>query len=167
MRITTLAAVTITLLVVILAGLAGCSSVPAGAAGDTVLYDTDAQREGMTRVGTVDRTELLVAYYGSTVHDRVLRDLRARHAEAESAGDEQRARLLEAQGEAMQEHAHRQLVGDADLGNVIQALGDHLAHVAKEQGLDQIVERGRTTPSSVTRVDVTTEVAAYFTPARS
>jgi hypothetical protein len=154
-------------LVVTSVSVVGCSAVPPRAAGETVLYATGSTPGAMTRVGVVDRTALLVAYYGSARHDRALRDLRARHAAAKAAGHEQLAQMLEAQGEAMQERAHRQLTGDADLGNVIRALGDHLAHVAAEQGLDQIVERGRMTPSSAARVDVTTEVAAYFTPARS
>jgi len=125
-----------------------------------------ASEESAFRIGTFRRTELLVAYYGSTVHDKAIKKLKENHDRAQSAGDLDKVKELEAQGGASQELAHRQLAGEAPLTNVLEQLKDALPAIAKEASVVVIVEQPLYRDPSVREVDVTPWLVKKFEPAR-
>ena len=116
------------------------------------------------RVGTVKRTELLIAYYGSAVHDDYLQDLRQRHEAALAAGDTELAAECERQGNSSQEHAHRQLAGKEGVEDILLKIEDVLAAVMREHDLDMIVEAGSWGIGEAQLIDVTNAVVSGIPP---
>lgn len=147
-----------------LSPLTGCQTGPAAA--HLPWYSVVDIPAAAERVGTVDRTELLVAYYGSQMHDAWLTDLRRRHDAALETGEAELAAQLERQGRASQEHAHRQLAGEAGVEDILVKLDDILAAVAGEHDLDLIVESETLVGEDVQRLDVTQAVVERIAPAR-
>jgi hypothetical protein len=82
------------------------------------------EKEATFRIGTFQRTELMVAFHRSKQHDDVLKELIRQRDEARAAGQDARAKELDAQGAAMQERAHRQLAGEAPITNILTHLKD-------------------------------------------
>lgn len=119
------------------------------------------------RIGTFKRTELLVAYYGSTTHGNVMKELERERDRARSAGDEEKAEKLEAQGSASQEYAHKQLAGEAPLQNVLEHLQDAFPAIAKEAGVMLIVEQPLYRDPSVQETDITPWLVKRFESART
>jgi len=114
-----------------------------------------------TTVGTYDRVELLVAYHKSELHHQRLSGMIKERDEAKARGDLARAAELERMGQAMQDKAHRQLVGKAPLDNIEKDLGDALPRIAEKAGVWKIVDRERLA-SGVAYVDVTPMLIEQF-----
>ena len=114
------------------------------------------------RVGVFDRTEILVAYYGSAIHDEWLRGLERERDEAVARGDSASATAIEARGAAAQEVAHDQLAGKAGLWNILPHIEPSFADIAREKGLVLLVEAPLFAEPGVELVDVTAELAARF-----
>ena len=134
-------------------------------------FATDQQAEARgspwnVRVGTFDRIELLQAYYGSTIHDAVLEALIVERDAAREAGDEARVAEIEARGAASQELAHRQLAGEATLGNILPHLETTFPEIAQERNLVLIVEQPLWAGAEIESVDVTGDLTARFEPAK-
>ncbi|HLN32065.1 MAG TPA: hypothetical protein VK395_30320 [Gemmataceae bacterium] len=111
--------------------------------------------KGCCRVGTFKRRELLVAFYHSKYWDTQLKDLMAQRDKAKSLGDQKKVAELEAAGAALQEEAHRQLLGKAPLTNVLSQLKAELPAIAKEASVSLIVEEPLFQDKSVETVDIT------------
>lgn len=128
--------------------------------------DAPAKEMAAVRVGVFDRTKILVAYYGSEIHDRIMRDLMAKHAAAKGRGDDAEVKRLEAEGAARQDLAHEQLEGKAELVNVIEALRPSFTEVAEAADVSMIVEKPLWIASApaVELVDVTEALAARLPP---
>lgn len=129
-------------------------------------YTTLSTPRTAERIGTVDRTDLLIAYYASAEWDAVLKEMRAERDEAEAAGDEARAEELNAKGQALQDVAHRQLAGRAPLTNILDSLDDVLPDVARRAGVEIIVEEGTWPNEDAQFVDVTEMLLEYIEPAK-
>jgi hypothetical protein len=123
-------------------------------------------RTAALRVGVFDREKLLVAFYHSEFHDRRLAALQAELATATEKGDAAAIQKIEAQGEAMQDLAHRQLAGVATLANVIEPLRLHFADIAKAARVPLIVESPLYREPSVETVDVTANLVELLPPVR-
>jgi hypothetical protein len=117
-------------------------------------------------VGTYNRTELLVAYYGSKQHAAVHQALVRQRDEALARGDKAEARRIERQGEEGQAVAHRQLAGKAPLDNVFEALKDELPAIKSELGVTRLVEDTAKLPGGVKTVDATEALKKRLPPAR-
>ena len=125
-----------------------------------------SSNETVMRIGTFRRVDLLVAYYGSTIHDHWLKELKAKYDQAKTAGDAKKAAELEAQGAASQEFAHQQLAGEAMLTNVLDHLKDAFPAVAQEASVQVIVEQPLYLAKGVEVVDVTDLLVKPFTPVK-
>jgi hypothetical protein len=125
-----------------------------------------ATRQSGTRIGTFQRRELLIAYYGSTIHDRIMKKLKGEWDQAQLAGDMEKVKKLEAEGGASQEYAHKQLAGEAPLNNVIEHLKDAFPKIAADSGVALIIEQPLYRDPSVKEIDVTPMLVKQFEPAR-
>ena len=130
------------------------------------VYVSPGSVEGPRRVGTFRRTDLLVAYYGSQTHDKLLRRWKADYKRAEKAGDKKTMARIEAEGSRLQDVAHRQLAGKASLTNIFAHLSGALPEVARQAEVYAIAEEGRRLSENAEMVDVTEWLVKQFTPAR-
>lgn len=117
------------------------------------------------RVGTVKRTELLIAYHKSATQTAYIRGLIAQRDAAKAAGDSKRVAELEREGEASQDLAHQRLLGKASMKPIIDEVRAKLEAVAKTAGVSSIVEEGSPLPPGAVAIDVTPHVVALFPPA--
>ncbi len=145
----------------------GCSSRMAGPFDPSAWHQEPAASGESLHVGTVKRTEFLVAYYGSAERAEYINGLRAQRDQARAAGDHARAEALEREGAASQEVAHQRLMGKATLAPIIDSIRARLPAIARAAGVSQIVEEGSPVPEGATTVDVTAAVTALFPPART
>jgi hypothetical protein len=114
------------------------------------------------RVGTFKRTEVVVAYYRSSIHDRFLQSLQADRDQAAAAGNQQRVKEIEAKGEAAQNLAHRQLAGEAALENILDHLRKEFPQIAAEAGVKILVEQPLYIDPALKTVDVTDLIIKRF-----
>ncbi len=152
-----------TLALALLGATAGCQQhgAHAGSAGaaDTLMLMPQNATGG---VGTVRRTELLIAYHRSARHAETLRSLIRRRDEAAQAGDADTVAALEHYGAAMQDVAHRQLAGKEPLYTVLLGVEDELRAVMDRHGLARVVEAKR----GVEGLDITDELIAMLPEAQ-
>lgn len=142
---------------------AGCAG---GRSGRTPIYAA-APGGGSVgeRVGVFDRAAVLVAFYGSERQAAETRALIRERDEARARGDARRVRELEAEGSARQDHAHRQLAGEAPLDNIGAALAEGLDRVARDAGVSTIVPEGAQ-PRGAETIDLTDRIVALMPPAQ-
>ena len=147
-------------------GLLGISSMRAEpAAGDAA-----AKASKPLRVGTFDSRAVALAYYRKfltspefTAH---LNKLKEEHDKAKAAGDEEKAKRLEAEGRAGQAHSHAQVFGSAPIDEITAKIKDQLPEIAKQAGVDVIVSKWSLAYRSPDAqfVDVTEPMAKLFKP---
>lgn len=145
--------------VVAVALLAGCKGGTNSAMSQPWYVAPNVGEDGPKKVGLVRRPELLVAYYTSVERAAYIDALTAKRDAAVACGDTALAKQCEAEGEASQDHAHRQLAGKAPLTDIIESLADVLPSIASETGVDAIHESG-TYRGKATTVDITDAVIA-------
>lgn len=104
-----------------------------------------------TKVGTFDRTKVLVAFYRSTQAKQAERD------RALQSGDHRTAARLERWGRDQQELAHRRLVGKAPLDNILAVLQPRLQKFARSAGVAEISEKAKAKPGEEP-VDITDRI---------
>ncbi len=125
----------------------------------------DAGHRDENRVGTFRRVDVLKAYYGSTIHHRQLESLRKEAEEAAKSGDMDRVAKVRSRGLALQELAHRQLMGEAPLTNILDQIKNDLPTIAAKAGVAKIVEQPADQAADAESVDVTDLVVKLFEPA--
>ncbi len=133
----------------------------------------DAPREkpvtGLT-VGTYDSRAIAVAHARSETFTTYLseqfEDLRRALDRARAAGDEEFAEVLEALGPEKQRGLHERAFGTAPVDDLIESLAEHLPELAREQGVDLIVNRWQITwqDPDVELVDVTEALVEVYEP---
>ena len=118
------------------------------------------------RVGTFDSRAVAVAYAGSDVHNRLIKQMMEQHAKAKAAGDKQKTAELEAQGKAQQDQLHQQGFGTASVAGILETIKDQLPAIAKQAGVDVIVSRWDVVYQApgVETTDVTAELIKPFNP---
>jgi hypothetical protein len=116
------------------------------------------------RIGTLHGPSIVVAYYGSDLNRAHMKELHAKRDRARADGDRARVKELEAEGERLQDLAHRQLEGKAPIDEILAALKERLPAAAKEAGVQAIVERVTWAAPGVEVVDVTDAVVAQLHP---
>ena len=117
-------------------------------------------------VGTFDSRLIAVAYYNTEAHMSYVNDLKAEHAEAEESGDTERARELEAIGEASQELAGKQAFSTWPVDNILETIEEKIPEIAKQANVDLIVSRWNIVyqQSGVEFIDVTDVMVKLFNP---
>jgi len=118
------------------------------------------------RIGTFDSRAVALAYYRSPSVMKELAGMRAEFEKAKAAGDETKAKDLEARGPAMQMLMHQQVFSNGSIGNITAAMASRLPEVAKAAGVVAIVSSWELPHSApnVEVVDVTPQVVALFAP---
>lgn len=114
-----------------------------------------AAQENALKIGTFQRREVLIAYYGSARHENWVDELQRQRDEAVAKGDKARAQQIEAQGAESQEVAHQQLAGNAMLNNVLEAVKPALPQIAERAGVQLIIEAPWYANERVQTIDVT------------
>lgn len=114
------------------------------------------------RVGTVSRTEFLIAYYRCAWREADTRALVEKRDACLARGDKAGAAAVEAEGAASQDLAHDRLAGRAPLAPIVDLIRERLPEVAKEAGVARIQEAGAPVPAGATTVDVTERIGALF-----
>ena len=150
-------------------GLVGMSAMRAEpAAGDAA-----GQPAKPMRVGTFDSRAVALAYYRKFYRSpefvASLKKLKEEHDRAKAAGDEEKAKRLEAEGRGGQEHSHSQVFGSAPIDEIMAKIKDQLPNVAKQAGVGLIVSQWSIAYRSPDAqfVDVTEPLAKLFRPDES
>jgi hypothetical protein len=122
------------------------------------------------RVGIFDSRGVALAYYRKFYRSpefvAVINKLKKEHDEAKAAGNNEKAKELEAQGKAGQEHSHSQVFGSAPVDEIIAKINDQIPEIAKAAGVDLIVSKWSVTYRSPDTefIDVTEPMAKLFHP---
>ena len=92
-------------------------------------------------VGTFDSRVIAVAYYNSDAHKKYIEGLKTEHADAEASGNTERARELEALGEASQELAHKQAFSTWPVDNILETIEGKIPEIAEQTNVDLIISK--------------------------
>ena len=117
-------------------------------------------------VGTFDSRVIAVAYYNTEAHMSYVQGLKAEYAEAEASGDTERAKELEAIGDASQELAHKQAFSTWPIDNILEIIEGKIPEIAKQAEVDLIVSKWNIVyqRSGVEFIDVTDVIVKLFNP---
>jgi hypothetical protein len=135
----------------------------------TLATGADPAKKPM-RVGTYDSRAVALAYYRkfyrSPEFTARMKTLEEARDAAKAAGDHEKAKKLEAEGKAEQEHSHSQVFGSAPIDDIVAKIKDQLPQIAKQAGVDMIVSKWSITYRSADAevVDVTEPMAQLFHP---
>jgi hypothetical protein len=116
--------------------------VLAGLTGYATVWAEPLEKEmsgSQVRIGTFDSRAIAIAYYNTEAHASYIEGLKAKHAKAAAAGDKERAKELEAEGEALQELAHKQGFSTWPVDNILETIKGKLSEIAKQADVDVIV----------------------------
>jgi hypothetical protein len=148
-------------------GLAGTLATAAEPAPKNNAADQNAKA---IRVGVYDSRGVALAYLRQFVRSPEfvahMKKLKDDHDKAKAAGDTEKAKQLEAEGQSMQEHSHLQVFGNAPIDEIVAKIKDQLPRIAKEAGVDLIVSKWSLSYQSPEAqfVDVTEPMAKLFQP---
>jgi hypothetical protein len=151
--------------VIALIGISAMRAEPA--AGDA------AQTTKPLRVGTFDSRAVALAYYRkfyrSPEFNAQLKKLKEAHDQAKAAGDEEKAKRLEAEGRGGQAHSHAQVFGSAPIDEIMAKIKDQLPQIAKQADVEVIVSKWSISyrAADAQFVDVTEPMAKLFQPEES
>ncbi len=125
----------------------------------SIMLSTPAARAGTSdktiRVGTFDKAAVTVAFYRSPMWANILRQKKLELEQANKINDIAKIEELNRWGSSSQEIAHRQLMGEAPLDNIMEALTPALPEIARRAGVTMIVPDLPYAISTVQQVDVT------------
>lgn len=117
-------------------------------------------------VGTFDSRAVAIAHYRSDAFDQEMKALKTEFEKAKAAGDEKRAKELEAEGPARQELVHKQGFGTYPVDNILEKITDKLPGIADQAGVDVIVSKWDIAYQrpGVELVDITELMVTLFNP---
>ena len=120
------------------------------------------------RIGVYDSRAIAVAFAGSPMHEKQIRQLRSEHEKAKEAGALDKVARLEAQGKAWQEKAHKQAFSTEPVDDLLVHITNALPEIQKAAGITTIISKwdkaGLKEHSKAERVDVTLELVDAFQP---
>jgi hypothetical protein len=114
------------------------------------------------RAGVFDKRSVVVAFYRSPQWAAAIQAKAAEVEAAKRANDTAKVQELETWGGTHQELAHRQLAGEAPIGNILDALAPGLPEIARSAGVNLIAPDLVFTDPAVQKVDVTDLLLAYL-----
>jgi len=138
---------------VALVGLLCCSAPRACA---------QAGPEARLTVGVFSRSMVVQLFYRSEVWKAKMQTMAEEQNKAVTAGDASKADQIDRELNAMQARAQKQLTGDAPLKNIYDLLQAEWPAIAKEAGVDVIVEMPFYQATGVRVVDVTPFIVKRF-----
>lgn len=107
------------------------------------------------KAGIFDKTAITIAYYRSSLWADVLAQKQIEREQVRKAGDTKKVEELDRWGGSAQELAHKQLMGEADIGNIVEALRPGFSEVAAKAQVSIIVTGLPYSDGTVQTVDVT------------
>lgn len=118
------------------------------------------------RIGIYDSRAVAIAYAGSPIHDRILKDKMAERDKAKADGDEDGVKELEAWGQEHQQRMHHQGFGSAPVTEMLAHIKDQLPRIAADAGVDVIVSKWQLDyiDPDMEPVDITLKIIAPFEP---
>ena len=131
-------------------------------AGNALSGTWSGAQESRLRVGTYDPRAIAVAYAPSRFNPVAQKT--AEHEAAVKAGDQKRAKELEAWGERHQRALHRMAFAGTPVHDLLAHVKEGMARVAAEQHLTLIVQRCDHAGPEVEVVDVTDALVKLFEP---
>ena len=134
-----------------LSTLAAALAVTAGLAGAQTI-----------RAGVFDKQSVVVAFYRSPQWAEVNKAKAAERDAARKANNAAKVKDLEAWGATHQELAHRQLAGEAPIGDILEVLAPGLPEIARRAGVNLIAPDLAFADPTVQTVDVTDLLLAYL-----
>jgi hypothetical protein len=130
-----------------------------------------AQDEGLKRkerIGVYDSRSIAVAFAGSPVHQKQLKQLMVEHKKAKDAGEVETVAKLEAEGKARQEKLHKQAFSTAPVDDLLLYIENALPEIQKITGVTAIVSKwdqaGIGKHAGAETVDVTMKLVDTFQP---
>ena len=120
----------------------------------------------MLRIGTFDSRAIAIAYYNSEAHSDYIKNLKAERDKAKEAGDEERVKELNEEGEASQELAHKQGFSTYPVDNILETIKEKIPDIAKKANVDVIVSKWDIVYQrpGVEFIDVTAELVKIINP---
>ena len=107
------------------------------------------------KVGTFNRTSLIVAFYSSPQWADVLKQKEIERQEAMKANDQEKVKEIEHWGGSAQEMAERQLAGATSIQNIVDLMRPIFPDIAAKAHVSMIVTGLAYADATVERVDVT------------
>lgn len=120
------------------------------------------------RIGIYDSRAVAVAFAGSLVHEKQLRQLMAEHKKAKEAGELETVARLEAEAKARQMKAHKQAFGTAPVDDILAHITNVLPEIQRTADVTAILSKwdktGLKTHPGAEKVDVTMMLVDAFEP---
>ena len=123
--------------------------------------------ESRLTVGIFSRSMIVQVFYRSEVWKAKMQAMADEQNKAVTAGDASKADQIDRDLTAMQARAQKQLAGDAPLKNIYDLLQAEWPAIAKEAGVDMIVEIPLYQATGVRVVDVTPFIVKRFSLKKS
>ena len=123
--------------------------------------------EARLTVGIFSRATVVQVFYRSEVWKAKMQAMAEEQNKAVTAGDASKADQIDRELNAMQARAQKQLAGDAPLKNIYDLLQAEWPAIAKEAGVDMIVETPLYQATGVRVVDVTQFIVKRFSLKKS
>lgn len=102
---------------------------------------TAVPKTTIARVGTYDSRAVAVAYVGTAVHNKDMKELTAEYEKAKNEGNKKRIAELEAQGKAQQVLLHKQGFSTAPVDKILEHIKDRLPEIARKAGVEIILSK--------------------------
>jgi len=111
--------------------------------GMQVMADEPAEKVEKTelRVGTFDSRAVLFAYMDTDIFRNQLKSAEEEHKKAKDAGDNAKAKRIEAAMQASQKRVHRAGFSTGRVDEILVHIKDKLPGIAKKAGVDVIVSK--------------------------
>ena len=110
------------------------------------------------KVGTFDRTSIVLAFYGSPMWSAKLNAAQAEKDKAKAAGDQKKVAELNKWGQNQQKLAHKQMMGNTPIDNILETMKPMFAAVEAQAHVTTIMPEGSGTNKTVATVDVTDQL---------
>lgn len=144
-------------LALIVGGLMVAFVIPAGE------QPTPAGKDPALRVGVFDSRAVAVAYFHSK-HNTQIAKLMEEDRSAKAAKDEKKIAELRTKGKKLQDKFHLQGFGKVPVDDLLACMKDSLPGVAKEAGVDLIVDDFSWAAAGVQTIDVTDRLVKLYEP---
>jgi hypothetical protein len=118
--------------------------------------------EARLTVGIFSRATIVQVFYRSEMWKARMQAMAEEQNKAVTAGDASKADQIDRELNTMQARAQKQLIGDAPLKNIYDLLQAEWPAIAKEAGVDMIVEMPLYQATGVRVVDVTPFIVKRF-----
>lgn len=107
------------------------------------------------KVGVFSRSTLLKAFYSSEIWAKRMQKIFDEYLEAEKRDDRKKMVEMKARTRALEDFSKKQLKGGAPLNNIFEYIWTQFADIAKDAGVDLIVEKPLYRSKNIELVNIT------------